>query len=69
MTRRRQHIIEHMDLPAEMSRRLDDLATRRAWPVFADATAYERPLFRAIRDVYLQGLADGYECGQRSAQP
>ena len=63
--RRRQPAVEQMELPAEMSRKMDALAHSRAWPIFTDSTAYERPLMRAIRDVYLQGLADGYECAER----
>lgn len=61
-------MIERIDLPADMQSNMNDLARRRAWPLMLDAISGDRPLRKAARDIYLQGLADGYEVGQRTAK-
>jgi len=55
-------IIEQFDLPKDMVRGLNEMSERRAWPLVQEAFNFNRPLKRAVRDVYIQGLADGYEC-------
>lgn len=60
--------IEHIDVPRDMMRKLSDLAKRRAWPLMAEAIAYDRPIKQAVRDIYCQGLADGYDAGRAALE-
>ena len=59
-------IIEHLSLPNDMMRRLNEMSERRAMPLMQEAIYMNRSIRQAVRDIYLQGLSDGYGCTSRA---
>lgn len=58
-------LIEVVEIPAQMMRGLDTLTDVRVGAIFRNGMVFDRPLRQIVRDIYLQGLADGYEVAQR----
>lgn len=54
-----------VEVPAAVLYPVTMLARRRAYPIFEAGVLRGLPLTELVRDVYIQGCADGYEVAAR----